>query len=176
MPFPRGVDFEQEALEKIKGQLQLDHLMIETRKTPAHPDNSAARLDPKRLPPGAALMARQWANWWSGNYADESCTNPPFKIWVSGYRDRDTALIVPNIAKAADIVDTAVAAGSFNTLVAAVKAALVSLVCSRARGHTPFLLRTMPRSRSSPQARSSRLKNKVKLPAILKYHLVPGPG
>ncbi|MCP1757883.1 hypothetical protein [Bradyrhizobium elkanii] len=34
-------------------------------------------------------MPRHWASWWSGNYADEGCTRPPFKTWVSGTRDRD---------------------------------------------------------------------------------------
>lgn len=34
-------------------------------------------------------MPRHWASWWSGNYADEGCTKPPFKVWVSSYRDRD---------------------------------------------------------------------------------------
>ena len=53
MPFPRGVDFEQEALEKIKGQLQLDHLMIETRERP-----SSIRTIPLPRPrPGPYLRA-----------------------------------------------------------------------------------------------------------------------
>ena len=33
-------------------------------------------------------MARFWASWWSGNYADEGCTKPPFNFWVSGQRER----------------------------------------------------------------------------------------
>lgn len=33
-------------------------------------------------------MSRYWVSWWSGNYADEGCTKPPFKFWNSGTRDR----------------------------------------------------------------------------------------
>ena len=31
---------------------------------------------------------RYWASWWSGNYADEGCTETPFEMWVSGQRER----------------------------------------------------------------------------------------
>ena len=34
-------------------------------------------------------MTKFWTSWWSGYYADEGCTTPPFTIWVTGYRDRD---------------------------------------------------------------------------------------
>lgn len=33
-------------------------------------------------------MQRYWISWYSGNYADEGCTKPPFQFWCSGYRDR----------------------------------------------------------------------------------------
>ena len=33
-------------------------------------------------------MKRYWVSWWSGNYESEGCKNPPFKVWVSGSRDR----------------------------------------------------------------------------------------
>ena len=33
-------------------------------------------------------MKTFWVSWYSGNYADEGCTKPPFKFWVSGQRDR----------------------------------------------------------------------------------------
>lgn len=29
-----------------------------------------------------------WAGWYSGYYADEGCTKPPFEVWVTGYRPR----------------------------------------------------------------------------------------
>lgn len=32
-------------------------------------------------------ITRFWVSWWSGNYADEGCTNPPFQFWNSGERD-----------------------------------------------------------------------------------------
>ena len=34
-------------------------------------------------------MTRWWVSWWSGNYADEGCTAPPFQVWESGSRDRN---------------------------------------------------------------------------------------
>ena len=33
-------------------------------------------------------MARYWISFWTGNYADEGCTKPPFQAWVSGERAR----------------------------------------------------------------------------------------
>jgi hypothetical protein len=33
-------------------------------------------------------MRKYWVSWWSGNYADEGCTKPPFKFWVSGQKAR----------------------------------------------------------------------------------------
>lgn len=33
-------------------------------------------------------MKRYWVSWWTGNFADEGCTEPPFQSWCSGYRDR----------------------------------------------------------------------------------------
>lgn len=30
-------------------------------------------------------MNRYWISWYSGNYADEGCTAPPFQFWVTGY-------------------------------------------------------------------------------------------
>jgi hypothetical protein len=37
------------------------------------------------------MKKRYWVSWWSGNYASEGCTKPPFQTWVSGSRDRDNA-------------------------------------------------------------------------------------
>lgn len=34
-------------------------------------------------------MNRYWVSWWSGNYADEGCTNPPFQYWITGQRNRE---------------------------------------------------------------------------------------
>ena len=33
-------------------------------------------------------MNRYWISWYSGNYEDEGCTEPPFQFWTSGYRSR----------------------------------------------------------------------------------------
>ncbi len=34
-------------------------------------------------------MQRHWISWYSGNYADEGCTKPPFQFWCSGTRERN---------------------------------------------------------------------------------------
>ena len=78
--------------------------------------------------------------------------------------------------KAADIVDTAVAAGSFNTLVAAVKAAgLVDTL----KGTGPFTV-FAPTDEAFAKLPSGTVEsllkpeNKKQLVAILTYHVVPG--
>jgi uncharacterized surface protein with fasciclin (FAS1) repeats len=79
-------------------------------------------------------------------------------------------------ARAADIVDTAVGAGSFNTLVAAVKAAgLVDTL----KGKGPFTVfaPTDDAFAKLPAGTIEMLlkpENKSKLVAILTYHVVPG--
>ena len=85
----------------------------------------------------------------------------------------DTVLMPP---APKDIVDTAVAAGSFNTLVAAVKAAgLVDTL----KGDGPFTVfaPTDDAFAKLPKAAIADLlkpENKGKLTAILTYHVVPG--
>jgi uncharacterized surface protein with fasciclin (FAS1) repeats len=79
-------------------------------------------------------------------------------------------------ARAADIVDTAVSAGSFKTLVAAVKAAgLVDTL----KGPGPFTVfaPTDAAFKKLPAGTVEGLlkpANKAKLAAILTYHVVPG--
>lgn len=79
-------------------------------------------------------------------------------------------------ARAADIVDTAVSAGSFNTLVAAVKAAgLVDTL----KGTGPFTVfaPTDEAFKNLPAGTVEMLlkpENKQKLVAVLTYHVVPG--
>lgn len=34
-------------------------------------------------------MARYWVSWWTGNYADEGCTEPSFEHWVTGQKHRE---------------------------------------------------------------------------------------
>lgn len=79
-------------------------------------------------------------------------------------------------AKAADIVDTAVAAGSFKTLVAAVQAAgLVDTL----KGQGPFTV-FAPNDEAFAKLPAGTVEdllkpeNKDKLVAILTYHVVPG--
>jgi uncharacterized surface protein with fasciclin (FAS1) repeats len=80
------------------------------------------------------------------------------------------------VARAADIVDTAVSAGSFKTLVAAVKAAgLVDTL----KGQGPFTVfaPTDDAFAKLPAGTVDTLlkpENKAKLVAILTYHVVPG--
>ena len=78
-----------------------------------------------------------------------------------------------------DIVDTAVAAGSFKTLVAAVKAAgLVETL----KGSGPFTVfaptdeafKKLEKSKPGTIATLLKPENKEKLTAILTYHVVPG--
>jgi uncharacterized surface protein with fasciclin (FAS1) repeats len=80
----------------------------------------------------------------------------------------------PSAARAADIVDTAVAAGSFTTLVTAVKAAgLVNTLKSKGP-FTVFAPNDAAFAKLPPGTVDSLLKNKAKLAAILKYHVIPG--
>jgi uncharacterized surface protein with fasciclin (FAS1) repeats len=68
-----------------------------------------------------------------------------------------TALLVPNLARAADIVDTAIAAGFFKTLVTAVKAAgLVGTL----KGKGPY---TVFAPSDAAFAKLPPVKNKAKL-------------
>ena len=36
----------------------------------------------------APALRRFWVSWYSGNYADEGCTRPPYTFWSSGSADR----------------------------------------------------------------------------------------
>jgi len=89
-----------------------------------------------------------------------------------------TALVLsgPTFAQDADIVDTAVAAGSFETLVAAVQAAeLVDTL----KGEGPFTVfaPTDEAFAALPEGTVESLllpENKDQLIAILTYHVVPG--
>src|SRR5512138_11069 len=79
-------------------------------------------------------------------------------------------------AKAADIVDTAVSAGQFNTLVAAVKAAGLA---DTLKGEGPFTVfaPTDEAFAKLPEGTVENLlkpENKDQLVAILTYHVVPG--
>jgi uncharacterized surface protein with fasciclin (FAS1) repeats len=85
-------------------------------------------------------------------------------------------LVIAAPARAADIVDTAVAAGSFNTLVAAVKAAdLVSTL--KSPGPFTVFAPTDAAFKKLPKGTVENLlkpENKAQLVKILTYHVVPG--
>jgi uncharacterized surface protein with fasciclin (FAS1) repeats len=84
------------------------------------------------------------------------------------------SMLVSTAAFAKDIVDTAVAAGSFNTLATALKAAgLVDTL----KGPGPFTVfaPTDAAFAKIPQDQlDALLKDKAKLTAVLTYHVVPG--
>jgi uncharacterized surface protein with fasciclin (FAS1) repeats len=73
-----------------------------------------------------------------------------------------------------DIVDTAVAAGSFNTLVAAVKAADLVDTLKGAGPFTVFAPTDEAFAKLPPGTVDALLKDKAKLTAILTYHVVAG--
>ena len=90
------------------------------------------------------------------------------------------ALVLPiafgaTMARAADIVDTAVAAGSFKTLVAAVKAAGLVDTLKGKGPFTVFAPTDEAFAKLPPGTVESLLKpeNKAKLQAVLTYHVVP---
>lgn len=80
----------------------------------------------------------------------------------------------PGTAKSADIVDTAVAAGSFNTLVTAVKAAGLVRTLKSKGPYTVFAPNDFAFAKLPPGTVEALLKDKAKLATILKYHVVPG--
>ena len=87
-----------------------------------------------------------------------------------------TIALSAGTARAADIVDTAVAAGSFKTLVAAIQAAGLVNTLKGPGPFTVFAPTDAAFTALPPGALDSLLKpeNKPKLVAILTYHVVPG--
>lgn len=73
-----------------------------------------------------------------------------------------------------DIVDTAVAAGQFNTLVTAIKVAGLAETLKGKGPYTVFAPTDDAFKRLPEGALDSLLKDKVKLKAVLLYHVVPG--
>ena len=85
-------------------------------------------------------------------------------------------LALTSAASAADIVDTAVAAGQFKTLVAAVKAAGLVDTLKGPGPFTVFAPTDEAFAKLPPGTVESLLKpeNKAKLQSILTYHVLPG--
>ncbi|HXH43733.1 MAG TPA: fasciclin domain-containing protein [Bradyrhizobium sp.] len=84
------------------------------------------------------------------------------------------SLLGPSAARAADIVDTAVSAGSFKTLVTAVKAAGLVKTLKSKGPFTVFAPNDAAFAKLPPGTVESLLKDKAKLAAVLKYHVIPG--
>lgn len=86
------------------------------------------------------------------------------------------ALALTSVASAADIVDTAVAAGNFTTLVAAVKAAGLEDTLKGPGPFTVFAPTDEAFAKLPAGTLDSLLKpeNKAKLQSILTYHVVAG--
>jgi uncharacterized surface protein with fasciclin (FAS1) repeats len=99
--------------------------------------------------------------------------NSRFRFMVAGAAMM-AALLGPGLARAADIVDTAVAAGSFNTLVTAVKAAGLVGTLKGKGPYTVFAPNDAAFAKLPPGTVESLLKNKKKLATVLKYHVVAG--
>ena len=86
-----------------------------------------------------------------------------------------TALLtVSSGAWAADIVDTAVSAGQFNTLVTALKEANLVDTLKQPGPYTVFAPTDAAFAKLPPGALDALLKDKKKLTAVLTYHVVPG--
>lgn len=77
-------------------------------------------------------------------------------------------------AKGGDIVDTAVAAGSFNTLVKAVQAAGLVETLKGPGPFTVFAPTDEAFAKLPPGTLDALLQDKAKLQAVLTYHVVPG--
>ncbi len=84
------------------------------------------------------------------------------------------ALSTVAMAQEKDIVDTAVAAGSFNTLVTAVKAAGLVDTLKSAGPFTVFAPTDAAFAKLPPGALEGLLKDPAKLKAVLTYHVVSG--
>lgn len=80
----------------------------------------------------------------------------------------------PAFAAEKDIVDTAVSAGSFKTLVEAVQAAGLVETLKGKGPFTVFAPTDEAFAKLGDQTIKDLLKNKEQLGAILKYHVVPG--
>jgi uncharacterized surface protein with fasciclin (FAS1) repeats len=84
------------------------------------------------------------------------------------------SVLIATNAFAKDVVDTAVAAGSFNTLVTALKAAgLVETLKGRGP-FTVFAPNDAAFAKIPPDQLKALLADKAKLTAVLTYHVVPG--
>ncbi|MEM7785213.1 MAG: fasciclin domain-containing protein [Planctomycetota bacterium] len=112
----------------------------------------------------------------SSVFAQNTCPNSKMATSIKQHQCPNSTSFVATAASQADIVDTAVGAGSFKTLVAAVKAAgLVETL----KGEGPFTVfaPTDEAFAKLPEGTVETLlkpENLKKLQGILTYHVVPG--
>ena len=85
-----------------------------------------------------------------------------------------TLVAASSVAVAADIVDTAVSAGQFKTLVKAVQAAGLAETLKGPGPFTVFAPTDAAFAKLPPGTLDSLLKDKQKLTSVLTYHVVPG--
>lgn len=85
-----------------------------------------------------------------------------------------TAFIAPSAWAASDIVDTAVSAGSFNTLVTAIKAAGLVETLKEPGPFTVFAPTDEAFAKIPKSDLDALLANKAELTKVLTYHVVPG--
>lgn len=99
-----------------------------------------------------------------------------FRSFVIGAAMLGALSLSAAAARAADIVDTAAGAGQFNTLLAAAKAAGLVAVLKSKGPFTVFAPNDAAFSALPAGTVDDLLKpkNKTKLAAILKYHVIPG--
>jgi len=83
-------------------------------------------------------------------------------------------MAVTSISHAADIVDTAISASQFNTLVTALKAANLVDTLKQKGPYTVFAPTDAAFAKLPAGALDAFLKDKDKLSAVLTYHVVPG--
>lgn len=95
-------------------------------------------------------------------------------IGASAQLARFSAADTPGKKEAKDIVDTAVAAEKFKTLVAAVKAGELVEVLKGEGPFTVFAPNDKAFAKVPKEQLEALLKDKEKLQAVLTYHVVPG--
>jgi uncharacterized surface protein with fasciclin (FAS1) repeats len=84
------------------------------------------------------------------------------------------SISMTSVAHAADIVDTAVAAGNFKTLATALKAAGLVETLKGPGPFTVFAPTDAAFAKIPPEQLKALLNDKAKLTAVLTYHVVPG--
>ncbi len=123
----------------------------------------------KKLTTAAAVIALLFTG--IGNLNADSCSKDAA---ATVQKTGDTKMEAKTTQKPMDIVETAVAAGSFNTLVAAVKAAGLVETLKGAGPFTVFAPTDEAFAKLPKGTVEALLADKAKLTSILTYHVVSG--